>query len=72
MGMDQDDVVLAPYSTVMKRLLAQTYLSGIFASALTEDMTDEAVDEITTILRREHKLKKRMMMIYHPHPAGAE
>ena len=58
MGMDRDDVVLAPYSTVMKRLLAQTYLSGIFASALTEDMTDEAVDEITTILRREHKLKE--------------
>lgn len=58
MGMDQDDVVLAPYSTLMKRLLAQTYLSGIFASALTEDMTDEAVDEITTILRREHKLKE--------------
>ena len=58
MGMDQDDVVLAPYSTVMKRLLAQTYLGGIFASALTEDMTDEAVDEITTILRREHKLKE--------------
>lgn len=58
MGMDQDDVVLAPYTTVMKRLLAQTYLSGLFASALTEDMTDEAVDEITTILRREHKLKE--------------
>ncbi|MDE5678584.1 MAG: ABC transporter permease [Phocaeicola sp.] len=58
MGMDQDDVVLAPYSTVMKRLLAQTYLSGIFASALTEDMTEEAVDEITSILRREHKLKE--------------
>lgn len=57
MGMDQDDVVLAPYTTVMKRLLAQTYLSGIFASALTEDMTEQAVDEITTILRREHKLK---------------
>lgn len=58
MGMDQDDVVLAPYSTVMKRLLAQTYLSGIFASALTEDMTEEAVDEITNILRREYKLKE--------------
>ena len=51
------DVVLAPYTTVMKRLLAQTYLGGIFASALTEDMTEEAVEEITSILRREHKLK---------------
>ena len=58
MGMDQDDVVLSPYTTVMKRLLAQTYLSGIFASALTEDMTEKAVDEITNILRREHKLKE--------------
>lgn len=58
MGMDQDDVVLSPYTTVIKRLLAQTYLSGIFASALTEDMTEEAVDEITNILRREHKLKE--------------
>ena len=58
MGMDQDDVVLAPYSTVMKRLLSQTYLSGIFASALTEDLTEEAVDEITTLLRREHKLEE--------------
>ena len=58
MGMDQDDVVLAPYSTVMKRLLAQTYLSGIFASALTEEMTEEAVDEITTLLRRELTLKE--------------
>ena len=57
MGMDQDDVVLAPYTTVMKRLLAQTYLSSIFASALTEDMTEEAVNEITDILRRAHKLK---------------
>ena len=58
MGMDQDDVVLAPYSTLMKRMLAQPYLRGICASALTEDMTDNATDEITEILRRNHKLKE--------------
>ncbi len=58
MGMDQDDIVLAPYSTVMKRLLAQTYLSEVFASALTEDMTENAIDEITALLRRNHKLKE--------------
>jgi len=55
MGQDQDAVVLAPYTTVMKRLLAVTYLQGIFAS--TEDMTEYATDEISTILRRNHKLK---------------
>ncbi len=58
MGMDQDDIVLAPYTTVMKRLLAQTNLEGIFASALSEDMTDYATDEITTLLRRNHKLQE--------------
>ena len=56
MGMDQDDIVLAPYTTVMKRLLAQTYLKGIYASALSEDMTDNDTDEITELLRRNHKL----------------
>ena len=58
MGQDQDAVVLAPYTTVMKRLLAITYLQSIFASALSEDMTEYATDEIGKILRREHKLKE--------------
>ncbi len=57
MGVDQDAIVLAPYTTVMKRLLAQTFLSGIYASAISEDRTEEAVEEMTQILRREHKLK---------------
>lgn len=56
-GMDQDDVVLAPYTTVMKRILSITYLQGINASAITEDMTDLAIDDITSILRESHKLK---------------
>lgn len=58
MGQDQDAVVLAPYTTVMKRLLAITYLQGVFASALTEDMTEEATNEITEILRQNHRLKE--------------
>ncbi len=57
MGMDQDDIILAPYTSIMKRLLAVNYLSTIYCSALSEDMTDEATSEIKKILRREHKLK---------------
>ena len=57
MGMDQDDLVLAPYTTVMKRILAQTYLGEIQASAITEGVTEQAVNEMTQILRRTHKLK---------------
>lgn len=56
-GMDQDDMVLAPYTTVMKRILSVTYLQGINASAITENMTDLAIDDITRILRESHKLK---------------
>lgn len=56
-GMDQDDVVYAPYTTVMKRILSVTYLQGINASAITEDMTDLAIEDITNILRESHKLK---------------
>ena len=56
-GMDQDDVVLAPYTTVMKCILSVTYLQGINASAITEDMTDLAIEDITNILRENHKLK---------------
>lgn len=57
MGMDQDDYVLAPYTSVMKRILAQDYLSQIIASAVTEGVTEQATNEMTSILRRTHKLK---------------
>ena len=57
MGMDQDDLVLAPYTTVMKRIQAQTYLGGIVCSAITEEASQPAQDQISEILRRNHKLK---------------
>ena len=58
MGMDQDDLILAPYPTIQKKVLAITHLQGITCSALKEEYTDQAIDEISEILRRNHKLKE--------------
>jgi putative ABC transport system permease protein len=57
MGQDQDDLALLPYTTVMKRILATDYLQGIQASAVDEDLTDETIEQITEILRAQHKLR---------------
>jgi len=56
-GQDQDDIILAPYTTVQKRILATIYYSSIYASAANEQVTDAAVDEITQILRDSHRLR---------------
>ncbi len=56
-GMDQDNVIIAPYTTVMKRMMAQTWFNSINCSAITEELSDEAIDELTDILRRQHKIK---------------
>ena len=56
-GMDQDNVMIAPYTTVMKRVAAQTWFSSIICSAVTEEMSDAAIEELTQILRDNHKLK---------------
>jgi len=55
-GQDQDDVVIAPYTTVQKRILAIDYLNQVMASAVSEDDAPDAVDQVTEILRAQHKL----------------
>ena len=58
MGMDQDDLILAPYTSIQKKVLAITHLQGITCSALKEEYTDQAIDEISEILRRNHRLRE--------------
>ena len=56
-GQDQDDILIAPYTTVQKRILATIYYQNIYASAANEQVTDQAVTEITSILRESHRLR---------------
>lgn len=56
-GQDQDDIMLAPYTTVQKRIQAATYLQSISASAKSESMAAQASEEMVSILRTSHKLK---------------
>lgn len=55
-GQDQDDVVIAPYTTVQKRILAIDHLNQITASAVSEEEAPNAVLQVTEILRTQHKL----------------
>ena len=57
MGQDQDDTLLMPYTTVMKKLLATTYVSSLQFSAVSEDATEQAEREISATLRARHNLR---------------
>jgi putative ABC transport system permease protein len=56
-GQDQDDMLIAPYTTVQKRILAITWIQSILTSAKSETVTTEAINQITDIMRKQHKLK---------------
>lgn len=56
MGQDQDDIVIAPFTTIQKRVAAVDYLHMIYASAKSEEVAEKATDEIETILRGQHNI----------------
>lgn len=56
MGQDQDDVVLAPFTTVQKRFLGITHFNMLYASAISEEQSEMAATEITYILRSNHNI----------------
>ena len=56
-GQDQDDIILAPFSTVQKRMMSSSmYVNSILASGKSEAQVVDAVDEITNLLRDKHKI----------------
>ncbi|KAA6332418.1 hypothetical protein EZS27_019082, partial [termite gut metagenome] len=57
MGQDQDDILIVPYTTVQKRILAINYVHMIMASAKSEETANLAADEIESILHKQHRLK---------------
>lgn len=56
-GQDQDDIILAPYTTIQKRILAVTHVQSIYASSTDENTSAQAISEISQVLRSTHKLR---------------
>ncbi len=57
MGSDNDDIVIAPFSTVQQKLAGTIYANMFFASAISAQAVNTAVDEITQFLRIKHDLR---------------
>ncbi|MCL4850778.1 MAG: ABC transporter permease [Bryobacteraceae bacterium] len=56
-GQDQDDTLLVPYTTAMKKLLSITYVPTIYVSAVSSSATSDAERQITEILRIRHNIR---------------
>ncbi|HWZ86983.1 MAG TPA: ABC transporter permease [Thermoanaerobaculia bacterium] len=57
MGQDQDDVVVAPYTTVMHLLKGSTKIDMFMASAVSQAAVPEAQKQIEALLRQRHRLQ---------------
>ena len=55
-GLDQDDLVLIPLSTYMRRIVNQTFISRIFVKASSRKNITKASEKIRELLRESHKL----------------
>jgi putative ABC transport system permease protein len=55
-GRDQDDTAFAPYTTVQKKILGSPRLQVAYVSAISQDATYTAQQQITDLLRQRHKL----------------
>jgi putative ABC transport system permease protein len=57
-GQDQDDLVVAPYETVRKKIMGTTAVGQILVSAASEELVPRAQEEITALLRQRHHIGK--------------
>ncbi|MBE2213066.1 MAG: ABC transporter permease, partial [Opitutaceae bacterium] len=57
MGMDQDDVVVVPFTTAMRRLFGQTNLRSVNISAATPGSITRVVEQVTALLRDRHRIR---------------
>ena len=58
MGQDQDDIVVAPYETVRKKIMGTTAVGAVLASASSNELVAIAQDEISALLRQRHRINK--------------
>jgi putative ABC transport system permease protein len=59
-GQDQDDTLVMPYTTAMKKLLSTTYIPTAYFSAASSETTNAAEDEISDVLRTRHNIRTGM------------